>query len=99
MSPQEKQKAKKVVVIKDVRVECEFGLDWYDRQSEEHRIKALQREIDSFHNFVKDHRSQDHITLNMVKDYEDQCSVCGALWETYEEIDGVFCASCGTDTQ
>lgn len=62
--------------------------------------KELQAAINEFNDFIRDHRSQDSITLNVVSSYADLCSACGDKWETYmdEESDGTVtrrCASCG----
>lgn len=50
--------------------------------------------------FIRDHRSQDPVQLNVEVVREDQCSRCGALWETYEESPGIdACASCGASVK
>ncbi len=92
---------KKVFV--DVRVEADFSSGWYSRNPSE-QAEYLKRRCKDFNEFIRDHRSQDDITLNCDEIYEEQCSICGTEWETdilQEESDdgfpaGVeFCLQCG----
>lgn len=44
---------------------------------QERRLSAWARE---FENFIRDHRSQDPVTLEVVRDTEEQCEHCGSTW-------------------
>jgi len=96
----EKPKAHKVEnVCIDVKVECDFsrGLFFYKRVTEEERAKALQVLVDEFKNFLADHRSQDYINFDVIRETEDQCSLCKNKWEEVDDEDGHYCACCGAD--
>lgn len=90
-------------VLVDVRIVCNYepdawkiglyaknGVSW-----EEARARLKQERADEFNAFIKDHRSQDNISLSVEKVREDQCSECGHTWEP-DTVDGdVSCAWCG----
>lgn len=49
--------------------------------------------------FIRDHRSQDQVHLDVERVTQDQCSECESEWETMIE-DGVLkCASCGAEVE
>ena len=77
-----------------VEIEFPYLSHWRDP---ERYAKALEAECREFAEFIRDHRSRDYVTLNTVRDHEDQCSACGARWETMPaDVDGPeACASCG----
>jgi len=90
--------AAKVNKCVSVRVDCDFRLAWFERRSIEEKVKALESRIKDFEYFLKDHRSQDDINLSVIREYEDQCSLCGDKWEIYkDEVGKPSCASCGAD--
>ena len=90
--------ATKVNKCVSVRVDCDFRLAWFERQTIEKEMKALESRIQDFEYFLKDHRSQDDISLSVIREYEDQCSLCGNKWEIVEEDGKPYCASCGADS-
>lgn len=59
--------------------------------------RSYERWAKEFEAFVRDHRSQDPVSISIERRYQQQCSRCGAEWEEefYEE-DGLYhCANCG----
>ena len=67
----------------DVKVEIDApSIPWYEYRGDiEKRAKCLERWSKDFEEFVRDHRSQDPIGLNVIRIYEDQCSHCGKDWD------------------
>ena len=66
----------------DVKIICEEPSDltrWC--RTEEARLKEVERWVKEFHNFIRDHRSQDPVFLSIEKIYQDRCSFCGCEWE------------------
>jgi hypothetical protein len=58
--------------------------------------KCLEAKCKEFEQFLRDHRSQDVVTLTVERERADLCSACNAVWESDKDPDGqVFCASCG----
>lgn len=64
--------------------------EWFDRYEEK-----LNEWIKEFEAFVRDHRSQDAVTMWAKRDEVDVCSHCGTEWEV-DDIDGkLSCLGCG----
>lgn len=80
----------KVRVLNGLRVEIEppHGA-WGWRQPLEQQARNLERWAREFEAFIRDHRSQDPVSLTVIRDHEDQCSHCGRAWE--EDADGPLC--------
>ena len=57
----------------------------------EDRAKALERWAQDLQEFIRDHRSQDPVSITVEREYQNQCSHCGREWE--EDADGPVC--CG----
>lgn len=59
--------------------------------------EKLQGWVRDFDDFIRDHRSQDPIALDVIEDRMESCSACGSEWEIDDgHEDGVCrCASCG----
>ena len=100
--------AKREKRIKNVRVECDvpthilqygphpYGSAEYWKWADK-KIKEWVRE---FHEFIRDHRSQDPVSLTPVFDTEEVCSECGDSWDVSlwvdEGNDGLLhCNCCG----
>ena len=86
-------------VLIDVRVEADLsGMIWTRRgDTEEQRAKDLEGAVKDFHDFLRDHRSQDMVTLDVVRVHKDICSGCGEVWQA-ETIDGKeSCMCCGAE--
>ncbi len=84
-------------VLVDVKVEADLtGMLWYRYEGDiEKRAKDLEKAAKDFHDFLRDHRSQDMISLDIVRIYEDQCTACGQTWELDTFEGEPSCASCG----
>jgi hypothetical protein len=50
---------------------------WGGIEKQERQWKAWAREFEAF---VRDHRSQDAVSLSVIRDTEDQCEHCGSAW-------------------
>ena len=66
---------KKRVLI-DVSISCDPPEHIYYRGMEDY-AKECERWVKEFTEFIRDHRSQDPVYLNVVRHYEDQCEFCG----------------------
>jgi len=86
---------KRVLVDAYVRIDL-YVPDFYWSRGPEHYAKALENAVREFEEFLRDHRHQDANSLQVVREYEDVCSVCGKVWEPVTDEEGMFCASCGT---
>ena len=73
-------------VLIDMKVVCELphnlGRGTITPEYWANRLKECCREFEAF---VRDHRSQDQISVSVEREYEEQCSHCGYKWETDEE--------------
>jgi len=78
-------------VMTNARVEADLDAATYRPRDMDDYAKQLERAVKEFHDFVRDHRSMDWVRLNVVRDYEEQCSHCGYLWETDGEGVPVCC--------
>lgn len=83
-------------VLVDVRISCDPPV-WYawrrydSGEAQEKYAQYCEQWVKEFHSFIRDHRSQDPINLNVERHYGDQCSFCGRVWE--EDADGPLCCS------
>ena len=57
------------------------GAIYYSKNMESY-IKQIENAVRDFHDFIRDHRSMDYISLSVNKIYEERCSHCGYIWET-----------------
>lgn len=89
---------KKKNVLIDVHLEA-YAPNWVARYgTAEQRAQELRDWTREFTGFVRDHRSQDAISLDVIEEREDICSVCGQQWETQIDDDGKLqCANCGAE--
>ena len=72
-------------VLTDIKITCDepsYTGIWY--RSIEDRARALEAWVKDFHDFIRDHRSQDPVHLYVEREYKDQCSFCGYEWEVDE---------------
>lgn len=94
-----KKAKKRTHVLVDVKVHADLSSLIYRSfyKDVESEAKALERAVKDFHGFLRDHRSQDLIVLEVQRKYKNLCSVCGEEWEPYkDEDDGKdYCAGCG----
>lgn len=92
-----KKATKRSHVLVNAHVEADVsGMLWYrGYKTEEERAKDLKRACKEFQDFLRDHRSQDLIYLEVVREYKDLCSACNERWEPDTDENGTFCANCG----
>lgn len=74
------------------RMASEPGLTYHEAEVQI-RYENLCRAVGDFEKFLRDHRSQDIVCLDVEKQYRDECSACGAEWEIYD--DDMTCVNCG----
>jgi hypothetical protein len=89
--------ARKVRLLRDVRVVLDHSRIVYYWQSLEEQAKVLESWARELRDFLRDHRSQDPVQINVERDYADVCSVCKRPWETYQEEGKTLCAQCGVE--
>ncbi len=95
----------KVTRVVDVRITCDmpsyiyrYAGWWHQYGSPEWWAevhKAALKWVNEFCDFIRDHRSQDPVELNVVKDAVAQCSRCGNEWEVFDDDGVTHCAHCG----
>ncbi len=65
--------------------------------------KAVEEDLESwvkeFHDFIRDHRSQDRVTLRVERVEKECCSQCGEPWESAYGDGLEYCANCGAVLQ
>lgn len=72
----------KVNVITNVRIEIDPPRwTFHSMRNPEKYAQELESWAREFEAFVRDHRSQDAVSLSIHRDCEDQCSHCGSQWE------------------
>jgi len=95
----EKESAKPVERLMDVSVEVNPPHYAYGYSRDPERIaRCLEDWAKDLVDFVRDHRSQDSLDLNVVRDVREVCSLCGRDWETTPPDDddpNETCAWCG----
>lgn len=96
-------KCEPVRLLLGCRVEATFphvevyAFQCKEKSYEEVMADKLEDACEEFVSFLRDHRSQDVIQLDVVRDYATCCSACKRELEICEE-DGIkYCASCGTE--
>jgi hypothetical protein len=67
----------------------------YWGQTEEQRVRELEAWARELEAFVRDHRSQDPISVTVERETETVCDQCHREWETYTEDGVTCCAGCG----
>lgn len=71
-------------VLDDVVVTCDPPTTWM-RETLEQKADRLEWWVKDFHDFIRDHRSQDPVQLAVERVYKDVCSFCGEEWDVDEE--------------
>lgn len=73
--------SKKKVLI-DLEIVCDpprhTRYYWYAIEQQE---KEMEKWVNDFHEFIRDHRSQDPVNLKIQRVYQDQCEYCHREWE------------------
>lgn len=90
MSEREETKTELIKkVMTDVRVEAHFDMKywgWGRETTLEELRQELQDRAKEFHEFIRDHRSQDPVKLDVIPEIEYQCPFCKSfLGNTLEE--------------
>lgn len=87
-------------VLVDVRLVAEppAGVTRWAR-TKEREAELLEDWVQEFRDFLRDHRSQDPVSLEVERVKKDLCSECESEWETFEENGKHFCASCGKEVE
>ena len=91
-------------ILTEVNVECEPSpavTRYTFKRAGESVLEAEARTLEAwardFEEFVRDHRSQDPVTLTVHRKYEELCSFCGSDWESSLD-DGVpICCQAALD--
>lgn len=79
-------------VLVDVVVKCDPPSHIYRwARTVEQQAEMLEDWVKEFHDFIRDHRSQDPVYLNVERVYEDRCSFCNREWETEENGEPICC--------
>ena len=79
---------KKMLV--DVTISCDPPRIWgINRMDMEQVAKEYESWVKDFHEFIRDHRSQDPVDINVEREYQDVCSFCDYEWE--EDENGCPC--------
>lgn len=73
--------AKKVRTLVDAYAVATFHVNSYG--SIESQARQMERRCQEFNEFIRDHRSQDDVRLEVRREYQSVCSVCGEEWEPY----------------
>ena len=101
---QENPTAEKIKHTTDVKIVCEAprhltryggGYNWGTDEYWDYIEKELRRWVKDFHEFIRDHRSQDPVHLDVEREIITACSVCKEEWDTDTDENGEFCANCG----
>ena len=94
-----KESAKPITRLMDVSVEVNPPHYAYGYSRDPERIaKSLEYWAKDLVDFVRDHRSQDDLDLEVIRDVREVCSLCGRDWETTPPDDdnpNETCAWCG----
>lgn len=88
----------KVEACVDLKVEIEPPAHltrWVHQRTGETYMEALSRELkqwaEEFEEFVRDHRSQDPVSITVRCVMENQCSACRNTWEEDPETGQPLC--------
>lgn len=96
----EKVTKKKVLVDSHVRITPDDRY-WFDVNTPEKYALALEQWAKEVREFVRDHRSQDINGVDVVREYQEQCTGCHREWEEFvdEETGKTCCANCGEEIE
>jgi hypothetical protein len=78
-------------VLVDIEIVCDPPQVWHWRDSLEERAKDMERWAKEFNIFIRDHRSQDEVRMEVRRVFEDQCSFCHSRWE--QDENGPMCCN------
>lgn len=98
----ERKFAEPVKRLVGVRAEIEPGhIPYHARLDKEEYSRFLNQWAKEMNEFFRDHRHQDVNAIQVIRDVQTACSVCGHEWETMpaDETGPECCANCGTETK
>ena len=96
-SAEEVKKAAMVKVLVGAHVLIEPNISSWCRRSAEDEAREFDSWCKEFMAFLKDHRSQDVNGVEVVREYEERCSLCEKTWELdYEDW---TCSYCGAPAE
>ena len=81
----------KKTVLAEVTISCDpphwYGWRMYgaDKVNEQY-AKYCEEWVKDFHDFIRDHRSQDPVGLNVDRHYKDICEFCEYEWDWDEDV-------------
>jgi len=78
---------KRILIDVKVVADVSRGISSWRARTLETQAKEMESLASEFNDFVRDHRSMDWITLEVEKEYQDQCEHCQNLWEV--DADGM----------
>jgi hypothetical protein len=86
-------------VLVDVRIVADVsrGLNSWFCRTVEQKAKQMESLASEFNDFVRDHRSMDWVSLEVEREYQDQCEFCGYAWETDDEGAPLCCEEALTE--
>jgi protein-arginine kinase activator protein McsA len=87
--------AKPVKVVTDLRIVLDGRVPMRAYQTMEAYGKSLDLWARELEEFIRDHRSQDNISITVERVIETVCDQCHRTWETYTEDGEAYCANCG----
>jgi hypothetical protein len=96
--------SKTATIIKNVLLDAHVVADvsgmlpWFTSNmgNKEEYARRLEASVKEFHDFLRDHRSQDMVKLEVVRKISDICSNCKNEKEVFYEPSGAaYCAHCG----
>ena len=96
----DEKRAKPIEVVAYINLELDPP-PWIRWNGDRSRLPRYSDELElwarEMNEFLRDHRSQDAVTIRVERVKETVCSACGGQWETYDPDDnGVLaCANCG----
>jgi len=92
----------------DLHIEADPPYCHYGRPEDPAWQRRTERWVKEFNAWVRDHRSQDDVTLRTVREEKVVCSACGVEWEVAKgrdldaeeyEPDTLYCTYCGAEVE
>lgn len=81
----------KVKVLNEIKVIADISRALSYSRDMEHYAKQAESLVREFNDFVRDHRSMDWAHLNVEREYEEQCSHCHGVLDTYANGEPACC--------
>ena len=79
----------KVKVVTDVTMELDPPSFYWRTLADKERL--LESWAEDLEDFIRDHRSQDPVSITVKRVYEEQCSFCHRSWETFDDGEPACC--------